>query len=69
MIIKARNIIMGFYLLQYCAAFVAALVAVPYAAKNRHTSLPPPQPLGGISFFIFYRKGVEQHNNFIAAIK
>ena len=53
MIIKARNIIMGFYLLQYCAAFVAALVAVPYAAKNRHTSLPPPQPLGAISFFIF----------------
>ena len=31
--------------------FCSALVAVPYAAKERHTSLPPPQPLVGLSLW------------------
>ena len=29
-----------------------ALLAVPYAAKERHTSLSPPQPLGILSLMI-----------------
>ena len=33
--------------------FCPALVAVPYAAKKRHTSLPPPQPLGILSLMIW----------------
>ena len=33
--------------------FCPALVAVPYAAKERHTSLPPPQPLVILSLMIW----------------
>ena len=30
-----------------------ALVTVPYSAKKRHTSLPPPQPLGILTLMIW----------------
>jgi len=55
---------MGFYLLKHCAAFVAAVGTTPRsAALHCGVVLPIRQPFGGLSFFIFYRSGVEQHKN------
>jgi len=57
---------MGFYLLKHCAAFVAAVCTTPRsAALHCGVVLPIRQPFGGLSFFIFYRSGVERHKIYL----